>query len=136
VRQKAIFQHRAARSPSVDFFRLTESSVKTGVIVRFLIGTSRPRRRWIYESPNRRTSMITKSIIVASALIFATSAFAQGVSNKTPGHQMQDATKSTAPGASEYAPGHKMQNATKSTAPGASEYAPGHQTIGSNTKKR
>ena len=80
--------------------------------------------------------MITKSIIVAGALIFVTPAFAQGVSNKTPGHQMQDATKSTAPGASEYAPGHKMQNATKSTAPGASEYAPGHQTIGSNTKKR
>ena len=79
--------------------------------------------------------MLTKSIIVASTLVFATSALAQGVS-KTPGHQMQDATKSTAPGASEYAPGHKMQNAKKSTAPGASEYAPGQQTTGSNTKKR
>jgi hypothetical protein len=80
--------------------------------------------------------MLIKPIIVAGALAFATTAFAQGVSNKTPGHQMQDATKSTAPGASEYAPGHKMQNATKSTAPGASEYAPGHETTGSNTKKR
>ncbi|MBR1125397.1 hypothetical protein JQ628_28015 [Bradyrhizobium lablabi] len=79
--------------------------------------------------------MLIRSIIAASAIVFATSAFAQGVSNKTPGHQMQKATKSTAPGASEYAPGHKMQNAKKSTAPGASEYAPG-QTTGSNTKRR
>ena len=70
-----------------------------------------------------------------AALIAAPAAFAQGVSSKTPGHQMQKATKSTAPGASEYAPGHKMQNAKKSTAPGASEYAPGHQTTGSNTKR-
>jgi hypothetical protein len=81
--------------------------------------------------------MLVKSMIVASVLVLATSAFAQGVSEKTPGHRMQDATKSTAPGASEYAPGHKMQNATKSTAPGASEYAPPHATTtGSNTKKR
>jgi hypothetical protein len=79
-------------------------------------------------------NMLVKSMIVASALVFAAPAFAQGVSDKTPGHKMQGATKSTAPGASEYAPGHKMQNATKSTAPGASEYAPGHATTGSNTK--
>ena len=79
--------------------------------------------------------MLVKPMIVATALVFATSAFAQGVSEKTPGHKMQNATKSTAPGASEYAPGHKMQHAKKSTAPGASEYAPG-QTTGSNTKKR
>jgi hypothetical protein len=79
--------------------------------------------------------MLVRPAIVATALIFATSAFAQGVANKTPGHEMQKATKSTAPGASEYAPGHKMQNAKKSTAPGASEYAPGHQTTGSNTKR-
>jgi hypothetical protein len=70
-----------------------------------------------------------------AALIASPAAFAQSVSSKTPGHQMQKATKSTAPGASEYAPGHKMQNAKKSTAPGASEYAPGHQTTGSNTKR-
>ena len=80
--------------------------------------------------------MLIKPMIIASALVLATSAFAQGVSDKTPGHKMQDATKSTAPGASEYAPGHKMQNAKKSTAPGASEYAPGHATTGSNTKSR
>jgi hypothetical protein len=79
--------------------------------------------------------MLVKPIIVASALVFATSAFAQGVSEKTPGHKMQGATTSTAPGASEYAPGHKMQNAKKSTAPGASEYTPSHATTGSNTKR-
>lgn len=79
--------------------------------------------------------MLIRSIITASVIVFATPAFAQGVSSKTPGHQMQKSTKSTAPGASEYAPGHKMQNAKKSTAPGASEYAPG-QTTGSNTKRR
>ena len=75
------------------------------------------------------------ALTTAALIASAPAAFAQGVSNKTPGHQMQKATKSTAPGASEYAPGHKMQNATKSTAPGASEYAPGHQTTGSNTKR-
>jgi len=80
--------------------------------------------------------MFIRPMFVAASLVISTAAFAQGVSNKTPGHQMQDATKSTGPGASEYAPGHKMQNATKSTAPGASEYAPGHQTTtGSNTKR-
>ena len=79
--------------------------------------------------------MLVKPIIVASALVFASSAFAQGVSEKTPGHKMQGATTSTAPGASEYAPGHKMQNAKKSTAPGASEYTPSHATTGSNTKR-
>jgi len=86
--------------------------------------------------------MLKKSLIVAASLVLASSAFAQsgtkspGASDKSPGHQMQDATKSTAPGASEYAPGHKMQGASKSTAPGASEYAPGHQTTGSSTTTR
>ena len=83
--------------------------------------------------------LVRSTIIVATAIVFATSAFAAGVSKKTPGHQMQGATTSTGPGASEYAPGHKMQKAAKSgvksTAPGASEYAPG-QTTGSNTKKK
>jgi hypothetical protein len=31
--------------------------------------------------------MNLKPVIIASTLVFATSAFAQGVSNKTPGHQ-------------------------------------------------
>jgi hypothetical protein len=83
--------------------------------------------------------MNLKPIIIASTLVFATSAFAEGVSKKTPGHQMQGATTSTGPGASEYAPGHKMQSAKKSgssTGLGASDYAPGQQTTGSATKKR
>jgi hypothetical protein len=83
--------------------------------------------------------MYLKPIIAATVVVFATSAFAQGVSTKTPGHQMQKATKSTAPGASEYAPGHKMKQTMKHTkkskAPGASEYAPG-QTTGSSSTKR
>jgi hypothetical protein len=87
--------------------------------------------------------MLVRTIIAATAIVFATSAFAEGVAKKTPGHQMQDAAKkgttSTGPGASEYAPGHKMQAAKKAgtfTGPGASDYAPGQQTTGSNTKKR
>jgi hypothetical protein len=92
--------------------------------------------RSISTNKRKEAEMNLKPVIIASTLVFATSAFAQGVSNKTPGHQMQNSTTSTAPGASEYAPGHKMQNATKSSAPGASEYAPGHQTTGSATKKR
>jgi hypothetical protein len=80
--------------------------------------------------------MLTRSIILAAALAVGTPALAQGVSDKTPGHKMQNSTKSTGPGASEYAPGHKMQKATKSTGPGASEYAPGRQqTTGSNSKR-
>lgn len=83
-----------------------------------------------------RDTMLVRSIVVVAALVAGGSAFAQGVSDKTPGHKMQGASKSTAPGASEYAPGHKMQNAKKSTAPGASEYAPGRQQpTGSNTKR-
>ena len=79
--------------------------------------------------------MLIRSIILAAALAASSSAFAQGVSEKTPGHKMQDATKSTAPGASEYAPGHKMQNAKKSTAPGASEYAPSKQQTTGSSKR-
>ncbi len=55
-----------------------------------------------------------KPLIAATALLVATSAFAQS-----------DKTKS--PGSSAYAPGQKMQKSKTSTAPGASEYAPGHQ---------
>ena len=79
--------------------------------------------------------MLIRSIALAAALAVSSSAFAQGVSEKTPGHKMQNATKSTAPGASEYAPGHKMQNAKKSTAPGASEYAPGKQQTTGSSKR-
>jgi hypothetical protein len=95
----------------------------------------RIRARVLFPPTKEETKMNLKPIIIASTLVVATSAFAEGVSKKTPGHQMQGATTSTAPGASEYAPGHKMKKATRSTAPGASEYAPG-QTTGSATKKR
>ena len=89
--------------------------------------------------------MYLKPIIVVSALAFATSSFAQGVSSNTPGHKMQKSTaqkttvhkstKSVGPGASAYSPGHKMHRATKSSAPGASEYTPSHTTTGSATRQ-
>jgi hypothetical protein len=87
--------------------------------------------------------MYLKPIIVVSALAFATSSFAQGVSSNTPGHKMQKSTtqkttvhkstKSVGPGASAYSPGHKMHRATKSS--GASEYTPSHTTTGSATRQ-
>ena len=88
--------------------------------------------------PQEDDPMLMKSIIVVSTLALATSAFAAGVSQKTPGHKMQHAATSTAPGASEYAPGHKkMRHAMRHTkkSPGASAYAPGHETTGSATTK-
>jgi hypothetical protein len=88
--------------------------------------------------------MYRKTALAAALLVLAAPAFAQttqGVAGKTPGQQMQSATKSTAPGASEYAPGHKTKkhamkhtkkSTAKSTVPGASE--PG-QTTGMGTKR-
>ncbi|OCK59003.1 hypothetical protein LMTR3_07365 [Bradyrhizobium sp. LMTR 3] len=75
-------------------------------------------------------------ITVSTAVLLATSAFAQGTkspgsSEYAPGQKMQKSTKSTAPGASEYAPGHQ-----KKTAKGRSESAPGKQTTGSATTKK
>jgi hypothetical protein len=62
--------------------------------------------------------MYLKPIIAATAVVFATSAFAQGVSHKTPGYQMQHVKKGA------------------STGPGASEYTPSHSTTtGSNTRR-
>lgn len=83
--------------------------------------------------------MVSKLIIVAGAVLFATSAFAQSSTVKsTPGHQ--EAVKpSKGPGASDYAPGHKMQDAKKAgtfTGPGASDYAPSRQTTGSSATKK
>jgi len=68
--------------------------------------------------------------IVASAPV----AFAQGSSNNSPGHEMQDrGSKKGSPGASGYAPGQEMQaRGSKKGEPGASGYAPG-QTTGSST---
>jgi hypothetical protein len=88
-------------------------------------------------------------VIVTSALILTTSAFAQksGLNSpgetSAPGQQMQDSNKpSTSPGASEHSPGHQ----TNKTGSGHSESAPGQQPTttgsgvvggsGSNTTKR
>jgi len=70
------------------------------------------------------------------ALIAAAPAvFAQGVSSKTPGHEMQHkSSKKVSHGASRYAPGHETHAmGSKKGSPGASGYAPG-QTTGANTK--
>ncbi|MCK1744650.1 hypothetical protein IVA80_28490 [Bradyrhizobium sp. 139] len=82
--------------------------------------------------------MKSKIIALSAAVVMATApaVFAQGVSSKTPGHEMQQTgSKKGEPGASSYAPGHKMHHAktSKKTSPGASNYAPG-QTTGSSTK--
>ena len=81
-----------------------------------------------------------KSTIIALsavALVAAAPAvFAQGVSSKTPGHEMQTkGSKKGSPGASGYSPGHEMQaRGSKKGSPGASGYAPG-QTTGSSKKR-
>jgi hypothetical protein len=109
-------------------------------------GTRVDQGRCVYSNARGGHRMYLKPIIVVSALAFATSTFAQGVSSNTPGHKMQKSTmqkstvqkstKSVGPGASAYSPGHKMHKAAKSTAPGASEYTPSHTTTGSATKQR
>lgn len=76
---------------------------------------------------------LTTAVIAATAL-FATPALvsAEGVSDKSPGHEMQTkGSVSGSPGASGSAPGQKMQD--KESVPGttgASGYAPSHQTTG------
>ncbi|WP_146006655.1 hypothetical protein [Bradyrhizobium forestalis] len=78
-------------------------------------------------------------IALSAAVVMATApaVFAQGVSSKTPGHEMQQmGSKTGEPGASSYAPGHKKKHHAKSakrTSPGASSYAPG-QTTGASTR--
>jgi hypothetical protein len=79
--------------------------------------------------------------LATAALIAASPALAQGVSNQAPGQKMQsDREKgkdSPGPGASSYAPGQKMQSDREkgkdSPGPGASGYAPGHSTTGSGS---
>jgi len=71
-----------------------------------------------------------QAIIAISALAFVastTAVVAQGASDKSPGHEMQDkGSKKGSPGASGYAPGQKMQaKGSKGDSPGASGYAPG-----------
>ncbi|OPY96574.1 hypothetical protein A5906_02190 [Bradyrhizobium sacchari] len=78
--------------------------------------------------------MKARIIALSTAVVMATApaVFAQGVSSKTPGHEMQQmGSKTGEPGASGYAPGHKMKHhakSAKSTSHGASNYAPGHTT--------
>jgi hypothetical protein len=82
---------------------------------------------------------IATTMLVVGALFAGTAwANAAGVSEKTPGDQMQDkGSLKGSPGASGYSPGHEMQKkgslkGTKSE--GASGYAPGHSTTtGSKT---
>jgi hypothetical protein len=60
------------------------------------------------------TPMNLKPLIMAGAVVFAGTTFAQaaspGASYNTPGHKMQRlGPKAGSPGASGYAPGHQMQ---------------------------
>jgi hypothetical protein len=85
----------------------------------------------------------TVLVLVISALIAASPALAQGVSNETPGQRMQSETQRqkdshpNSPGASYYAPGHEKNNPKvkpyEKGQPGASGYAPGHSTTGSGS---
>ncbi|WGD48856.1 hypothetical protein QA641_24770 [Bradyrhizobium sp. CB1650] len=86
--------------------------------------------------------MKTKIIALSAAVMMATApaVFAQGVSSKAPGQEMQQTgSMKGEPGASSYAPGHKKHHAmrhakaSKKTGAGASTYAPG-QTTGASTK--
>jgi hypothetical protein len=78
-------------------------------------------------------------IALSAAALIASSpvVFAQGVSSKAPGQEMQQKGSVKGPGASGYAPGQKMHaKGSKPGTEGASGYAPGHQTTGSNLRDR
>ncbi|MDA9431141.1 hypothetical protein XH88_04905 [Bradyrhizobium sp. CCBAU 51627] len=87
-------------------------------------------------------NMKARIIALSTAIVMATApaVFAQGVSSKTPGHEMQQmGSKKGEPGASGYTPGHKMHHAksARNTHHGASSYAPGQttgQTTGASTR--
>ena len=80
--------------------------------------------------------MLKRTLVIAGAVLFATSALAQSPTvNSTPGHR-EAAKPSKGPGASDYSPGHRMQDAKRKgtfTGPGASDYAPGQQTTTGST---
>ena len=83
---------------------------------------------------------IATTVLIVGALFAGTAlANAAGVSEKTPGDQMQDNCSKGSPGASGYSPGHEMQKkgSLKGTkGEGASGYVPGHSTTtGSETDK-
>ncbi|MGY0574201.1 hypothetical protein ACTGJ9_026605 [Bradyrhizobium sp. RDM12] len=88
--------------------------------------------------------MKSKFIVLSATILMATASavHAQGVSSKTPGHEMQQmGSKTGEPGASSYAPGHTRHHAmhhakaSTKTSAGASNYAPG-QTTGSSTRSQ
>ena len=78
------------------------------------------------------------ALSAAALMVTAPVAFAQGVSSKTPGQEMQaKGSKAGEPGASSHTPGHKkMAKHSKKSHPGASSYAPGQTTGMSTTKQR
>jgi hypothetical protein len=66
------------------------------------------------------------ALFTAALIASAPAVFAQGVSSKTPGHEMQKYGKKAGHRASSYAPGHRMQaNRSKTGYQGAYGYAPG-----------
>ena len=77
---------------------------------------------------------LSTAALVASAPVV----FAQGVSSKTPGHEMQQkGSVKGSPGASGYAPGQEMQaKGSKKGTEGASGYAPGQTTGSSSTNTK
>ena len=65
------------------------------------------------------------ALSTAAVIASAPAVFAQGVSSKTPGHEMQKYGKKGGHRASSYAPSHRMQAYRMKTGyPGASGYAP------------
>jgi hypothetical protein len=77
-----------------------------------------------------------KTLAVATALLFGTSALALAAENKggasrmSPGHEMQNSTSGASKGASEYSPGDRMRDKgtvgqSRGATKDASEYSPG-----------
>jgi hypothetical protein len=96
----------------------------------------RPNRNSVIRRGSAKEAYMKHAIIALSAAALIASApavFAQGVSSKTPGHEMQQkGPKKGTHGASGYSPGHQMQAKGSRKGPGASGYAPG-QTTGAST---
>lgn len=78
------------------------------------------------------------ALSTAALIASAPAVFAQGVSSKTPGHEMQEkGSVKGSPGASGYAPGQEMQaKGSKKGTEGASGYAPGQTTGSSSTSTK
>ena len=121
--------------PELSRTRRTLSMASTQSLMSNIHGTSFGSGGWlaglILEDKMKRTII---ALSAACLMASSTAVFAQGVSSKSPGHEMQDrGSKKGSPGASGYAPGQEMQaRGSKAGGPGASGYAPG-QTTGTNT---